>query len=84
MKSRPNLEAEQVVQCVEAVEAVPLLKTNDATYDYNHIQSMSLKGVVEFVINIESYYIIEYPYQGLFSFNTSIYQLKEGRKVTLL
>jgi hypothetical protein len=37
---------------------------------------MSLKAVVEFIINIESYYIIEYPHQGLFSFNTRIYQLK--------
>ena len=45
---------------------------------------MSLKGVLEFVLNIESYYIVEYPYQGLFYFSTSIYQLKDGKKVSIL
>lgn len=42
---------------------------------------MSFKGVVELVLHIDSYYIVEYPHQGLFSFNCSVYQLKEGKKV---
>lgn len=42
---------------------------------------MSLKAVLEFVLNVESYYIIEYPYQGLFSFNSVIYQKKDGKRV---
>jgi hypothetical protein len=42
---------------------------------------MSLKAVVEIVLRVESYYIFEYPHQGLFSFHCTLYQLKEGVKV---
>jgi hypothetical protein len=35
---------------------------------------MSFRGVIEFIINLESYRIIEYPYQGIFSFHVSLYQ----------
>ena len=36
---------------------------------------MSFKGVIELVVSLENYFIIEYPHQGLFSFHISIYQL---------
>lgn len=43
---------------------------------------MSFKGIIEFVVNLQSYYIIEYPQQGLFSFHFRIYQALQQRKVT--
>lgn len=45
---------------------------------------MSFNAVVELVLHLENYYILEYPHQGLFSFHCSIFQLKEGQPVIIL
>lgn len=42
---------------------------------------MSMKAVVELVLHIDSYYIMEYPHQGLFSFHCSVYQDKPDTRV---
>jgi hypothetical protein len=44
---------------------------------------MSLKGMVELVIWLESYYIVEYPQQGLFNFRLRLYQGRNKKRVSL-
>lgn len=44
---------------------------------------MSLKGIVELAVWLESYYIIEYPQQGLFSFSLRLYQGPKKRVLFL-
>lgn len=44
---------------------------------------MSLKGIIELMIRIESYYIIEYPQQGLFSFHITVFQSQGKKRVYL-